>query len=318
MRRNNPRITDIRLTTTAMVFGFLSEQEKRGISNRTYNSTRAVLSTAFRGAMKLTGLTVNPVAGVPAKDDNSVPRKPFSIQQVDLIMKLAINDSMAGPIVITALCTGMRRSNCALLTWDNVDLARNQLNVTIRKTGVRVTIPIMPRLRQLLENTPRVGNYCFPEAAESLLTGRGHLLYAGLDAILTKIGIDRADADPTTSPRLFKVSQHGFHALKTTFITLALNAGFPIEILKKIVGNQTVDIVRNHYFQPDQEVIRASMLKNLPRELTGAEAEGVSLVSRVTSLLSAVRSLGPENFVQLRGVIEKDLVALQAELERGS
>lgn len=58
--------------------------------------------------------------------------------------------------------------------------------------------------------------------------------------------------------------QHGgWHSLKTTFITEALNAGVPIEMLRKIVGNNAVDVVRAHYYQPDKAALTAELTRAL-------------------------------------------------------
>lgn len=44
------------------------------------------------------------------------------------------------------------------------------------------------------------------------------------------------------SPRLMRGSVRGWHSFRTTFITLALSAGMPIELVRRVTGHTTVDV----------------------------------------------------------------------------
>ncbi len=50
-----------------------------------------------------------------------------------------------------------------------------------------------------------------------------------------------------------RASIYDWHAFRTTWITLALAAGVPIETVRKVTGHATVDVVQEYYFQPDQK-----------------------------------------------------------------
>ena len=64
-------------------------------------------------------------------------------------------------------------------------------------------------------------------------------------------------------------SVRDWHALRTTFVTLALSAGVPLEIVKRITGHRTADIVMTHYFRPDREQFKEALNVALPGVLTG-------------------------------------------------
>lgn len=78
------------------------------------------------------------------------------------------------------------------------------------------------------------------------------------------------DENPETSIRISrpergrKASLPGFHSSKTTWITLALMGGIPIEIVKRITGNQSVEIVLKYYFHPDIRAVRSLVQAKLP------------------------------------------------------
>lgn len=62
----------------------------------------------------------------------------------------------------------MRRGDCCLLKWKDVDLKNGFITVKTAKTGQTVDIPIFPLLREELERARGItehSEFCFPEAA---------------------------------------------------------------------------------------------------------------------------------------------------------
>jgi len=60
-----------------------------------------------------------------------------------------------------------------------------------------------------------------------------------------------------------------WHALRTTYVTLALSAGVPVELVRRVTGHASVDIVLENYFRPDQEQFKSVLTWALPEVLTG-------------------------------------------------
>jgi integrase len=77
-----------------------------------------------------------------------------------------------------------------------------------------------------------------------------------------------------------------WHALRTTFVTLALSAGVPIELVRRVTGHATVETVLKHYFRPDREQFRAALAGAMPDVLTGLT--GKRLKTTPTKELSAL------------------------------
>ncbi len=63
-------------------------------------------------------------------------------------------------------------------------------------------------------------------------------------------------------------SVRDWHALRTTFVTLALSAGVPMELVRKVTGHRTVEVVMANYFRPGREALVGAM----PAVLTGGQA----------------------------------------------
>jgi integrase len=66
---------------------------------------------------------------------------------------------------------------------------------------------------------------------------------------------------------LRQASVRDFHSFRVTWITLALSAGVPLELVRKVTGHATVDIVLKHYFQPGREGLRDALNKSMPKLL---------------------------------------------------
>jgi len=66
-------------------------------------------------------------------------------------------------------------------------------------------------------------------------------------------------------------SVRDWHALRATFVTLALAAGVPVELVRRVTGHATVDVVLKHYFRPDREQFRTALTTAMPGILTGGK-----------------------------------------------
>ena len=60
-----------------------------------------------------------------------------------------------------------------------------------------------------------------------------------------------------------------------TWVTLALTAGVPLELVQRVTGHKTTDVVLKHYFRPGQEDFRMALEGAMPKLLaTGVRAAG--------------------------------------------
>jgi hypothetical protein len=64
-----------------------------------------------------------------------------------------------------------------------------------------------------------------------------------------------------------KASVRDFHSFRVTWITLALAAGVPLELVQRVTGHRTVEVVMKHYFRPGREDFRQVILKAMPKML---------------------------------------------------
>jgi len=100
-------------------------------------------------------------------------RKPLNAKEMDKLLKQAEDDPFIFPLIITALSTGLRRGDVCRLKWSEVNLQNGTLTVKTSKTATEVILPIMDRLRDVLEGALAErksdnSKYVFPEAERML------------------------------------------------------------------------------------------------------------------------------------------------------
>jgi integrase len=242
-----------------------------------------MLRSIFKRIGPEAGLPVNPFQGIPGRPLHTEHRKPFTIEQLTKV--LAAAPPLVRHLIVTGLCTAMRRGDCCMLRWEDVDLEAKFIRVKTNKTGETAEIPIFDLLQKELEALPRTSPYVFPEAAEIYLRNPNGITKATKQAF--KVAVDE-----TTQKRedgCLSASVHDFHSLRTTWITLALTAGIPMELVRRVTGHQTVDVVLKHYFRPGREDFQKTLNAKMPALLTGGQvAQPETTTSRAAAILRAM------------------------------
>ncbi len=299
MKAKYPGVRDIRMIDSAIATEWAEQLRKDRILFNTFNRYVAGLSSAFSAAAVKAGVRFNPFSGITRSNNEEAVahRKPYTSEEIARIMDATAIDPEVGPVAVVAGCTCMRRRDCVLLPWSAVNLESGMIRVRANKTGELCWIPIFARLRKVLEGRKHAGKYVFPELAERFLAkpkSRDFLLDR-LKKILRHAGIDYNKRNDFSSPhpRLRKASQSGWHAFKSTFITLALDASVPVEMVSKISGNKVADIIVGAYYGPDHEKLSAKMNSAMPAGLTG-------YAPQTESARQLVERLTPENFAEVR------------------
>jgi integrase len=261
---------------------------------------------------------VNPFGFIQKRTLDTVSRKPFTPPQIERILSAAEKVSQWGDLVILMSSTALRRGDAATLTWDRVNLDRDQIQVRTQKTDEWVWLPIFPRLKKSLLEMRKIGTtgYILPAVAPIYAEKPDHvdlqvrkiLASAGFAAGRGAQGEGEQGVRVSVPGGRRRVSVAGSHAFRTTFITLALSAGVPIEIVRRITGHHTVEVVRQNYFAPDSEAIRSALTAGMPFALTGAKPLR-DIGSEAAELFRGLAALPSKD----RAARKKRLLALWAE-----
>jgi integrase len=115
----------------------------------------------------------------------------------------------------------------------------------------------------------------------------------------------RGDVHVEREQGLRKASVRDFHSFRTTWITLALCAGIPFELVQQVTGHATAEIVMEHYFKPQRAQLKIAIEKSMPNLLT---AGGYSSEENAIKLL---RQMNSQNWRKLRGEVIDVLLGVQ-------
>ena len=334
---------------------FMQSEAERKVSPKTWNDTLKLLRAAFKHLHPQLAEGSNPFHGLVTKAAETVNREPFTVEELKAIVEACADDDFIRPIIVTGMCTAMRRGDCCLLKWEDVDEKAGFLSVKTAKTGETVDIPIFPMLADELAKARRSAGkseFCFPAAArmydsnpdgitwrvkkvigralESTASQNRQLPPAGspgdvaarVTAYIEKLGqsakVERMRAvfeaytagasltdviavtgcsrgavsnylnelERETGATILRgkrravktdalqedrengrrrASVHDFHSFRVTWITLALAAGVPFELVQRVTGHRTVAVVLKHYFRPGREDFRQQLLKAMPQ-----------------------------------------------------
>ncbi len=306
VHRENVKIVEIAHVTRTAARSFMDAESNRGVTAKTWNDTLKLLRATFK--YLLPAGAINPFSDLPTRETETVFRKPYSPEELAAIVDAARTDEFIRPILVTGICTAMRRGDCCLLQWKDMDLQRRFITVKTAKTGQTVSIPIFPMLYDELKLAARSqksnDSFVFPEQArmyqenpdgitwrvkkmlaaagfrdeeESLQTGNKNNEKKQLDTLplpTPKCGngnIIRGEIHVARKEGLRRASVRDFHSFRVTWVTLALTAGVPLELVQKVTGHKTTDIVLKHYFQPGQEAFRQALQSAMPKLLTNGQ-----------------------------------------------
>ena len=371
-----PTAKEFVAVTPGTAKAFMDAELARGLSPKTWNDELKLLRTTFKHLHPQLTDGSNPFNGLVTKATEQVRRDPYSVEEMQFILQAVEKDPFIKPIVITGMCTAMRRGDCCLLSWDAVDLKDGFVTVKTSKTGETVDIPMFPMLRDLLTEAhakakaalpkrkkgrgpqPEPEGFVFPEQAELYqrtpdgITWRvkkviteafkmkavaaGDIFREGtpeevrekayeyldslggvakaprmrqsFDLYMTGLNVDQVAAETgqkkqTISHHLNEIedaielafirgkirlekkdavqkaraegkgarraSVRDFHSFRVTWITLALAAGVPLELVQRVTGHKTVEVVLKHYFRPGREDFKQRILAAMPRLLAG-------------------------------------------------
>ena len=305
---HHPAVKMLAQITPRIAQEWLRTLDDEGYAPATYNDKLHLLKGFFDRVGHDCGIIRNPFVGCPSKIKSTVHHQPFTQDELNLILKHA--GDLMRPVFIVGMCTAMRQGDCCQLKWEQVDLLEGFIIVKTSKTGELAEIPLFPVLRAEIEKQPRKSEYVFPEIA-AMYQRKTFGMSWRVKQVLTAAGIETKQV---CADRIQDATIKSFHSLRTTWITMALSAGVPMELVRRVTGHSTVEVVLKHYFRPGREAFRASLGKALPKLLTGGEEEkGLDLPKEVLELGKVAKALKPEELVEKVEALAKAVALMTKE-----
>ncbi len=225
----------------------------------------------FRAAIREGLVSFNPFTSLDVIDtSDSLDRKPFTGEEVALLMKHAPSEEWRG-LILTAAFTGLRLGDASKLSWQSVDLEAKRITLVPSKTKKKkreVRIPIQSDLLAYLlaapvaDDTPNAP--VFPSLAKLKIGDR-----AGLSQTFNKVmqaaSVDRGkpsrDIEAGETRGAGRVTyERGFHSLRHTFTSWLRNAGVSEEDRMSLTGHSTRES-HQIYSHADESALREAIAK---------------------------------------------------------
>ena len=155
-------------------------------------------------------------------------------------------------VYYVGMYAGQRLKDCVLLQWQNVDMEHQRIFVKQFKTGKEVSIPIAPKLFEVLKEAQdwRVDQYVCPKSAARYnkvnAVGKNvgnNLVNIDVLRVIRWIGLEPSVDVPRRDK---KMTVYGFHSLRHSFCSFCAEAGVPKAVLLSILGTES-DIADKYY-----------------------------------------------------------------------
>ena len=164
-----------------------------------------------------------------------------NIEIADVISKAETKDMRL--LLTIGLYTGLRISDCSLLKWSEVDFEKKLLRVRPIKTRKHmdgpIEIPIHSALLKMLEEMPHQGEYVSESNAADYRSGHAS---GKVVELFKSCGIETSKKENGKTKIVC-----GFHSLRHTFVSNAINSGMSPLLVQRIVGHSSVDMTSAYF-----------------------------------------------------------------------
>lgn len=218
------------------------------------------------------------------KVDKSSGRRELTIEEVAKLIDSVKNDEEMKILFALGIYTGLRKGDCSLLKWSNVDLVKRIVSVIPMKTKRHITSPLqipihnvlfsllVERKKKVEKNGIDDGGFVIPKIAGRYMNGE---LARDLKTLFERCGIEGTTTDEKGRRKLVAT----FHSLRHTFVSMNINGGMNPLLVQRIVGHTSVDMT-DHYFHQNQSALVAGISK-MP-DVLNVDAKDVKVIERVT------------------------------------
>ena len=214
---------------------YIANRKSNGVKARTINLETLLLSVILKRAVKgkhLARLPFEKIADFKLKETDSIKR--LALNQSELSRLLASASGHNRLFIALLAYTGVRLSEAMFLSWDDIDLEREQIMIRPKpehgfntKSGKSRIIPLHPDLKEILDQEEKKVGWLFRNVKGERIT----TLRFGFYRACQKAGLKGISA----------------HCLRHSFASLMIANGADAKTLSEILGHATPVITLTVY-----------------------------------------------------------------------
>jgi integrase len=235
----------IREITKQDVVAFRNSLIKQ-VSAKTANHDLKALKMMFKSARRDKVITEDPTEFVePVRRERvSKIKRPFIMAELRSVLDLASDEWRS--MILFGLYSGQRLGDIATLRWSNIDLQRDELRLSTRKTGRTMILPLALPLRKHIKSLQFAGDPSAPIHPKAFdLVERQHKtgnLSNQFADLLAAAGLrEKKNHKSTGKGRGSRrdVEPLSFHSLRRTATTILHEAGVPAAVAQALIGHDS-------------------------------------------------------------------------------
>lgn len=248
----------LRRITPAILTEFQTDYLNRGLKNSSVNKKvllfKAMISWATENGMVERDIS-DKLKKVKALKDDSKRLRFLTVEESKALVDAC--EPYFRPVVIMALTTGMRKREILNLRWDQVDLDHGFIFLEDTKNGERREVPVVPKLKKVLENWPRNGDnpYVFPNPGTMLPYWSGDKPFA-------------------SALRKANISNFHFHDLRHTYASHLVMSGIDLTTVMHLMGHKSIKMtLRYSHLAPSHKVKAMTAIEDKFQGIFEGQAE---------------------------------------------
>lgn len=255
------------ITTMCKELLLCGGKEGTGLSSKTIYDVISILRGIRKFAISEQYQVGFDIADMKLKKEQKELRVFDSAEQLILCDFLLQNMNLDHLGILLCLYTGIRVGELCALRWEDISLERKLIH--IHKTMLRIQTDNEATKTKILITSPK--SLCSIRTIpiqDNLITILSEYKKSSDAYLLT--GLADHYVEPRTMQYRYKVvlkkcgiADANFHALRHTFATRCVEAGFDVKSLSEILGHSSVNITLNRYVHPTMDLKRNNMNKLL-------------------------------------------------------
>lgn len=238
-------------------------KDGNGLSPKTVSDISSVIRNVLKFAIKAGASIPCDGQSIRIKQPIGKMRVLSKKEQEQLCQYLLSTPDGCNVGILVSLFTGLRLGEICALQWDDISIVDQVINV--RHTMQRIQDREGQTRTKVILTSPKsacsVRSIPIPDALLQIIMSQ-KTERAGF--FLT--GSTQHYIEPRTMQNRFKralkatgIADGNFHALRHTFATRCIEAGFDVKSLSEILGHASVNITMNRYVHPSMELKKENM-----------------------------------------------------------
>jgi integrase len=281
---------EIRTITPSMADAYITHIGKTR-SLRTRNKVLTFLRLILRVIGDGAGCKANPFAELSVADHATARKRNLSLDQLQALSNAVAGSGEMERLFLIGLHTGARLGDVCRLTWHDVDFDAGLIRYTPHKsakTNRGVTLRMHPALLANLQGTPKGQRKgaILPEL-NTLYLKDTFTVSKMVQNVFRKAGIEPSEVVEGCAHR---VGRYGFHSLRSSFITTALQAGAVLDDVRVAVGHSCLEMTAGYYRGGDA-ARNVALLGGTPTHAPDATRPETGTADGLTAILEGLRTL---------------------------